>query len=164
MGYGYPVRCTANGRRLKFMNLIDEHSRLCLAIRVGKRCKARDVVTVLEELTSLHPAPAFILSDNDPEFTAQALQDWCKVSTTTSTAYIAPGPPGRKDSLSHSTTASWMRFSTPSCSPPLRRRNSWLIAGAGSTTHIGRTRPSRGVRHWRQLKRELMHDHKHPLS
>jgi putative transposase len=28
---------TADGRRLKFQNVIDEHSRLCLAIRVGRR-------------------------------------------------------------------------------------------------------------------------------
>ncbi len=49
---------TAEGRRLKFLNVIDEHSRLCLAIRVGRRCKAKDVVAVLEELTSLYPAPA----------------------------------------------------------------------------------------------------------
>jgi transposase InsO family protein len=59
---------TADGRRLKFLNVIDEHSRLCLAIRVGRRCKAKDVVAVLEELTSLYPAPAFIRSDNGPEF------------------------------------------------------------------------------------------------
>ena len=84
---------TADGRRLKFLNVIDEHSRLCLAIRVGRRCKAKDVVAVLEELTSLYPAPAFIRSDNGPEFLFQALRDWCEASTTTSTAYIAPGSP-----------------------------------------------------------------------
>jgi len=54
---------TADGRRLKFLNVIDEHSRLCLAIRVGRRCMAKDVVTVLEDLTSLYPATAFIRSD-----------------------------------------------------------------------------------------------------
>ena len=54
---------TADGRRLKFLNVIDEYSRLCLAIRVGRRCKAKDVVAVLEELTSLYPAPAFMRSD-----------------------------------------------------------------------------------------------------
>jgi transposase-like protein len=43
---------TADGRRLKFLNVINEHSRLCLAIRVGGRCKANDVVSVLEELSS----------------------------------------------------------------------------------------------------------------
>ncbi len=43
----------ADGRKLKFLNVIDEHSRLCLTIRVGRRCKAKDVVAVLEELTRL---------------------------------------------------------------------------------------------------------------
>jgi len=61
---------TPDGRRLKFLNVIDEHSRLCLAFRVGRRCKAKNVVAVLYELTSLYPAPAFNRSDNDPEFIA----------------------------------------------------------------------------------------------
>ncbi|MEN9767348.1 MAG: hypothetical protein RLZZ32_1308 [Cyanobacteriota bacterium] len=67
---------TADGSRLKFLNVIDEHSRLCLAIRVGRRCKAKDVVAVLEELTSLYPAPTYIRSDNGPEFNcfAEALR------------------------------------------------------------------------------------------
>ncbi len=82
---------TADGRRLKFLNVIDEHSRLCLAIRVCRRCKARDVVTVLEELTSDYPARTFIRSDNGPEFIAQALRDCCVASTTTITTYIEPG-------------------------------------------------------------------------
>jgi len=83
---------TADGRRLKFLNVIDEHSRLCLAIRVGRRCRAEEVVAVLEELTSLYPAPAFIRSDNGPEFIAQALRNWCEASGT-ATAYIEPGSP-----------------------------------------------------------------------
>jgi putative transposase len=76
---------TADGRRLKFLNVIDEDSRLCLAIRVGRRCKAKEVVAVLEELTRLYPAPAFIHSANYPEFITQALRDWCEASDTTST-------------------------------------------------------------------------------
>ena len=51
------------------------------------------MVAVLDELTSVYPAPAFIRSDNGPEFIAQALRDWCEASTTTRTAYIAPGSP-----------------------------------------------------------------------
>lgn len=51
---------TIDGRRLKFLNLIDEQSRLCLAIWLGRRCKARDVLAVLEEFTVIYPAPAFI--------------------------------------------------------------------------------------------------------
>ena len=81
MGNGFLFDAKADGR-------------FCPAIRVGRRCKANDVVAVLEELTSLYPAPAFIRSDNGPEFIAQALQDWCEASTTTtSAAYIAPGSP-----------------------------------------------------------------------
>jgi len=163
---------TADGRRLKFLNVIDEHSRLCLTIRVGRRCKSKDVVAVLEELISIYPAPTFIRSDNGPEFIAQALRDWCEASTTTSTAYIAPGSPWENGfvesyelrSTESTTAASGISSSTPSCSPQPLRHRSWLIVGAGSTTHSGRTRPSRGVRPWRKLNRELPHDHTHQLS
>jgi len=55
---------TADGLRLKFLNVIEEHSRLCLAIRLGRRCKAKDLVAVLEELISFYPAPIFIRCDN----------------------------------------------------------------------------------------------------
>jgi hypothetical protein len=49
------------------------------------------VVAVLEELTSFHPAPAFIRADNAPTFIAQPLGAWCEVRTMTSTAYNEPG-------------------------------------------------------------------------
>jgi putative transposase len=83
---------TADGRRLKVLKVIDEHSRLCLAIRVGRRCKAKDVVAVREELISLYPAPTYISSDNGPEFIAHALRRWSKRSGIT-TACIEPGSP-----------------------------------------------------------------------
>ena len=44
---------TADGRRLKFLNVIDEHSRLYPAVRVVRCCKAKDVMAVLEEFTGL---------------------------------------------------------------------------------------------------------------
>jgi len=114
--------------------VIDEHSRLCLAFRVGRRCKAKDVVTVLEDLTSPYPAPEFIRSDNGPEFIAQALRGWREASSTTNTAYIEQDPRGRTALPSRSMAASGMNSSTPSCSPQLLRRKSWPIVGAGSTT------------------------------
>jgi putative transposase len=49
---------TADGRRLKSVTMVEEYSRLCLAILVGRHCKAKDVVTVLEVLISLYPAQA----------------------------------------------------------------------------------------------------------
>jgi len=57
-----------------------------------RRCKAKLVVAVLEELTSVYPAPAFIRSDNDPEFISHALKRWYETSGTT-TGYIEPGFP-----------------------------------------------------------------------
>jgi hypothetical protein len=38
----------------------------------GQALQAKDVVTVLEELTSIYPAPAYIRSDNGPELIAHA--------------------------------------------------------------------------------------------
>jgi transposase InsO family protein len=84
---------TADGRRLKFLNVIEEHSRFCLAIRVARRCWAKGVVAVLEQLTSLYRAPAFIRADNGPEFIAQALRSWCEASGTSTSACIEPGSP-----------------------------------------------------------------------
>jgi len=92
MKFEFQFHATTDGRRLKFLNVINEYSCLCLAIRVGRRCKSNDVVAVLEQLTSLYPAPAFIRSDNGPEFIAHALKRWSENSGTTTT-YIEPGSP-----------------------------------------------------------------------
>jgi putative transposase len=134
---------TADGRRFQFLNGIDEHRRLCLAIRVGRRCKAKDSVSVLEALTCVYPAPACIRSDNGPEFIAQALRDWCWASTTTTMAYTAPGSPGEngfaesyeRRSTSSTTAASGMSSPTLSCAPQLRKRRSWPIVDEESATH-----------------------------
>ena len=80
---------TTDGRRLKLLNVIDEHSRLCLAIRVGRRCKAKDLLALLKKLTSPYPAPSPIRSDIGPAFLVQALRNWCEANTT-STTYIKP--------------------------------------------------------------------------
>ena len=83
---------TMDGRTLKFLNVIDEFSRVCLAIRVGRRCKAVDVIDTVEELLKLYPAPTHLRMDNGPEFIAHALQEWC-TGNGSATAYIPPGSP-----------------------------------------------------------------------
>jgi hypothetical protein len=50
------------------------------------------VVAVLEEITSVYPAPTFVHSDNGPDFIAQALPDCFETTGTTSTVYIQTGP------------------------------------------------------------------------
>ena len=64
-----------DGRRLKLLDRIDVYSRTCLAIRVGRHCKAVDVITTSEQLLSQHPAPTYLRMDNGPEFIANALQE-----------------------------------------------------------------------------------------
>jgi transposase InsO family protein len=68
---------TMDGRTLTFLNLIDEYSRVCLAIRVSRSCTAVDVIDTIEELLKLYPAPTYLLIDNGPDFIARALQEWC---------------------------------------------------------------------------------------
>lgn len=83
---------TMDGRRLKFLNILDEYSRVCLAIRVGRRCKAVDVIAAIEELLGQYPAPTHLRMDNGPEFVAHALQEWC-TGNGSGTEYIPPGSP-----------------------------------------------------------------------
>ncbi len=62
------------------LNIIDEYSRECLAIRLDRKLNSGNVIDVLSDLFILRGIPAFIRSDNSPEFAAQAVQDWIKQS------------------------------------------------------------------------------------
>ena len=81
-----------DGRRLKFMPVIDEYTRECLIIEVGRSVKAERVITVLEQLFARHGAPANLRSDNGPEFIAEALKSYLKEANV-ETRYIEPGAP-----------------------------------------------------------------------
>jgi hypothetical protein len=68
---------TKDGRRLKFLNILDEYSRMCLATRNGGRCKAIDVIDSIKELLNQYPAATHLRMNNGPELIANALQKWC---------------------------------------------------------------------------------------
>src|SRR5215471_4540755 len=74
--YDFVFDWCANGQRLKILSVIDEYTRECLALAVHTSIKAGAVIKVLEGLVAKRGAPAFIRSDNGPEFIAQALQAW----------------------------------------------------------------------------------------
>ena len=82
----------ANGQSLKCLTVVDEHTRECLAIDVAGSIRSERVIEVLARLVAARGAPAFLRSDNGPEFVAQALQDWLRVEGIQS-ATIAPGKP-----------------------------------------------------------------------
>ena len=90
--YDFVEHRTHNGRKYRMLNVIDEFTRECLAIRVARKLKALDVIDVLSDLSSLRGVPGHIRSDNGPEFIAKAVQDWIAAVGST-TAYIEPGSP-----------------------------------------------------------------------
>ncbi|NOD65878.1 MULTISPECIES: IS3 family transposase [unclassified Ruegeria] len=87
------VHCrTDDGKAFRTLNILDEHSRECLAIRVKRKLNSVDVIDALTDLFILRGAPRFIRSDNGPEFIAQAVRDWI-AAVGAQTAYIEPGSP-----------------------------------------------------------------------
>jgi putative transposase len=83
---------TSDRRRLKLCNIVDEHTREALAIRVDRTCTAEDVIAVIEDLVLVRGAPRHLRADNGPELIAWALRDYCRMAGTR-TAYIEPGSP-----------------------------------------------------------------------
>jgi putative transposase len=91
-GYGFVEDRTHDGRKFRMLNTVDEFTHECLAIRVARRLRARDVIDVLSDLFILRGVPAHIRSDNGPEFVAKQVQRWI-AAVGAKTAYIEPGSP-----------------------------------------------------------------------
>jgi putative transposase len=83
---------TADHRRLKLLNIVDEFTREALAMPVGRTCDADAVVATIETLAAERGRPDHLRMDNGPELIAWALRDWCRLSGT-GTIYIEPGSP-----------------------------------------------------------------------
>ena len=90
--YDFVEDRTHDGRKIRMLNIIDEFTHECLAIRVSRRLKSIDVIDMLSDLFILRGVPGHIRSDNGPEFVAKAVQDWIG-AVGARTAYIAPGSP-----------------------------------------------------------------------
>jgi putative transposase len=84
-------RC-ANGQQLKCLTVTDEFTKEGLAIDVDGRIRSPRVIEVLSRLVSERGAPAFLRSDNGPEFVSKAILFWI-VAQGISTALIEPGKP-----------------------------------------------------------------------
>jgi len=89
------LRHTHDGRKYRILNVIDEFTRECLAIRINRKLKSTDVIDVLSNLFIMRGIPTHVRSDNGPEFIAQALRDWL-AAVGSKTAYIMPGSPWGK--------------------------------------------------------------------
>jgi transposase InsO family protein len=90
--YDFVHERTHDGRALRFLTVVDEYTRECLAIRVARRLTSEDVLQQLTELFVARGTPACLRSDNGPELTATAVREWlARVGVTP--LFIAPGSP-----------------------------------------------------------------------
>lgn len=90
--YDFVSDQTADGKRLRFLTVIDEFTREAIWIETARYLNSHDVVRVLEQLIEIRGYPAIIKSDNGPEFVANRIQEWIE-KRPVDTYFIEPGSP-----------------------------------------------------------------------
>jgi transposase InsO family protein len=90
--YDFMADRTSDGRAVRLLTIIDEYSRECLAIDVGRSLTSDHVLDRLSQLFVQRGLPAYLRSDNGPEFIAQSVRDWLG-RVGVETLYIEPGSP-----------------------------------------------------------------------
>ena len=98
---------TEDGRQLRLLVVIDEYTRECLTIEVGRSFTAQDVMGVLQYLFAVRGTPDHLRSDNlgsdnlgndnlrndtGPEFVSKIICRWLKEADV-KTLFIAKGSP-----------------------------------------------------------------------
>lgn len=74
--YDFVADRTAGGGALKWLTLVDEYTRECLALYVERTVNGADVRRVLARVVGRRGAPTRIRSDNGSEFISEALSRW----------------------------------------------------------------------------------------
>ena len=137
--YDFVEGRTHNGRKFRMLNIIDEFTRECLAIRIDRKLNSTDVIDVLSDLFILRGVPGHVRSDNGPEFIAKAVREWI-AAVGAKTAFIEPGSPGRTataraSTRSFATNCSTARSSTASPRPGSSSRHGGATTTPSDHTH-----------------------------
>jgi putative transposase len=90
--YDFMEDRTHNGVKFRILNIIDEFTRECLVVRVGRSLTHQAVIEVLTELFCEQGVPVHICSDNGLEFTAKQIRAWLK-RLDVKPLFIEPGSP-----------------------------------------------------------------------
>ena len=104
--YDFVADRTEDGRQVKLLVVIDEYTRECLAIEVGRSFTSREVIDVLQYLFAVRGTPDHIRSRptptqaalvcpvgaRGPEFTAGKVREWL-TKVGVKTLFIEPGSP-----------------------------------------------------------------------
>jgi putative transposase len=90
--YDFVADRTASGQSLRWLTLVDEYTKECLALHVAASLTGRDVRAVLVRVIGRRGAPGNIRSDNGSEFVCEALAGWLP-GKGTEPIQVAPGSP-----------------------------------------------------------------------
>jgi putative transposase len=90
--YDFVQSRTHDGRSFRMLTVLDEYTRECLAIDVARRLTSEDVLERLSDLFIGRGVPAYLRSDNGPEFTARRVRQWL-TKVGVQTLFIEPGSP-----------------------------------------------------------------------
>ena len=90
--YDFVQARTRDGRSFRMLTIMDEYTRECLAIDVARRLRSEEVLERLSDLFICRGVPAYLRSDNGPEFTAKRVRQWL-TRVGVRTLFIEPGSP-----------------------------------------------------------------------
>jgi putative transposase len=90
--YDFVADRTIAGGSLKWLTLVDEYTRECLALHVAGSLTGKDVRQVLARVIGRRGAPRLIRSDNGSEFICEALQRWLPQHGTEAIQVAAGSP------------------------------------------------------------------------
>jgi transposase InsO family protein len=76
--YDFLFNRVASGTPLKMLCVLDEHTRECLPIEVGRWRRSQNAILTLSRFKRIYGRPACIRSDNGAEFTATAVMRWLR--------------------------------------------------------------------------------------
>jgi putative transposase len=84
---------TSDGRSLKWLSLVDEYTRECLALEARRGMTAEEIRVILAGVAASRGGPPHRMrSDNGPEFAAEAVRSWLE-ATDSGALYVAPASP-----------------------------------------------------------------------
>src|SRR5271166_2035813 len=90
--YDFVADRTAGGKPLRWLTLVDEYTKECLALHVAASLTGWDVRGVLARVIGRRGAPVSIRSDNGSEFVCEALAGWLP-GKGAEPIQVAPGSP-----------------------------------------------------------------------
>lgn len=90
--YDFMEDRTHNGVKFRILNIIDEFTRECLAVRVGRSLTHQTLIEVLTKLFCERGVPVHVRSDNGAEFTAKRVRAWLQ-RLEVKPLFIEPGSP-----------------------------------------------------------------------